>query len=363
MESCTTSHFDLVRRKGVYPYDYMDSVERFDETELPSQDAFFNKLSGSSCSDIDYAHASRVWDAFGCETIADYHDVYLQLDVLLQVDFFEKFRRTCLDFYSLDPLHYYTTPGLAWDAALRMSRVELELITDENIYNLIENSITGGISMISTRYARANNPLLPSTYDDILPRQDLIYLDANNLYSCAMSQFLPTHGFRLLSSNEITALELENLRDDSVDGYIYEVDLHYPAKLHNQHDDYPLAPESLVIDREMYSPTQQSVFPESIPQKKLTPNLSDKTRYVVHHRNLKLYVQLGLVITKVHRVLKFKQSPWLKAYIDFNTHHRSLSDNGFLRDFFTLMNNSIFGKTQENLRNRVQVDLITDAAV
>ena len=104
--------------------------------------------SGSSCSDIDYAHASRV---FSCETIADCDDVYLQLDVLLLVDFFEKFRRTCLDFYSLDPLHYYTTPGLAWDAALRMSRVELELITDENIYNLIENSIRGGNSMISTR--------------------------------------------------------------------------------------------------------------------------------------------------------------------------------------------------------------------
>ena len=299
VESCTTSHFDLVRRKGVYPYDYMDSVEKFDETELPSQDAFLNKLSGSSCSDIDYAHASGVWDAFGCETIADYHDVYLQLDVLLLADFFEKFRRTCLDFYSLDPLHYYTTPGLAWDAALRMSRVELELITDENIYNLIENSIRGGISMISTRYARANNPSFPSTYDDKLPRQDLIYLDANNLYGCATSQFLPTHGFRLLSSDEITVLELENLRDDSEDGYIYEVDLHYPAKLHNQHDDYPLAPESLVIDREMHSPTQQSVFPESIPQKKLTPNLRDKTRYVVHYRNLKLYVQLGLVITKV----------------------------------------------------------------
>ena len=178
-----------------------------------------------------------MWDAFGCETIADHHDVYLQLDVLLLVDFIEKFQRTCLEFYTLDPLHYYTTPGLAWDAALRMPRVELELITDENIFNLIENSKRGDISMISTRYARANNPSFPSTCDDKLPRQDPIYLDANNLYGCAMLQFLPTYGFRLLSSDEITALELENLRDDSEDGYIYEVDLHYPAKLHNQHDD------------------------------------------------------------------------------------------------------------------------------
>ena len=286
----------------------MDSVERFEETALPSQDAFFDKLSGSSCSDADYAHATRMWDAFGCDRIAD--DVYLQLDVLLLADFFEKFRRTCLDFYSLDPLHYYTTPGLAWDAALRMSRVDLELITDENIHNLIENSIRGGISMISTRHVRANNSTIPDTNDSNLPDHNLIYLDANNLYGCAMSQFLPTHGFRLISDDEIAALEL-----DSEDGYIYEVDLHYPTELHNTYDDYPLAPESLVIGRAMYSPTQPSVFPESVPQRKLTPNLKDKTRYVVHYRNLKLYVQLGLIITKVHRVLTFKQSPWLKTWV------------------------------------------------
>ena len=109
------------------------------------------------------------------------HDVYLQLDVLLLVDLFEKFRRSCLAFYSLDPLHYYTTPGLAWDAALRMSRVDLELITDENIYNLPCRYLND----ISTRYARANNPSFPSTYDDKLPSQDLIYLDANNLYGSA----------------------------------------------------------------------------------------------------------------------------------------------------------------------------------
>ena len=115
-----------------------------------------------------------------------------------------------------------------------------------------------------------------------------------------MSQFLPTHGFRFLSDDEITTLKLEDLCDDDEDGYIYGVDLHYPTKLHDQHDGYPLAPESLVIDREMYSPTQQSVFPDSAPQKKLTPNLRDKFKYVVHCRNLKLYIQLGLVITKVH---------------------------------------------------------------
>ena len=179
VESCTTSHFGLVRRNGVYPYDYMNSFDRFDETSLPSQGASFNKLSGSTCSDTDYTHAAQVWDAFGCETIADYHRIYLQLDVLLLADFFEKFRRTCLKFYKLDPQHYYTTPGLAWDAALRMSHVDLQLITDENMYNFIVNSISGGISMISTRHAKANNPTIQDTYDSNLPNQNLIYLDAN----------------------------------------------------------------------------------------------------------------------------------------------------------------------------------------
>ena len=106
IDGCTTSHFDLVRRKGVYPYDYMDIIERFDEGELPALTDFYNKLNGTSCSDVDYVHAVSVWKAFWCKILGDYHDVYLQWDVLLLADFFEKFRRTCLDYYKLDPLHY-----------------------------------------------------------------------------------------------------------------------------------------------------------------------------------------------------------------------------------------------------------------
>ena len=117
-------------------------------------------------------------------------------------------------------MHYYTTPGLAWDAALGMSHVDLQLITDENMYNFVENSTRGGISIISIRHAQANNPSFPDTYDDNLPNQNLIYSDANNLYGWAMSQFLPTHGFRFLNQDEITALKLEDLCDDDGDGYI-----------------------------------------------------------------------------------------------------------------------------------------------
>ena len=159
----------------------------------------------------------------------------------------------------------------------------------------------------------------------------------------AMSQPLHTH---FLQEDEISALKSQELSDDAEDGYIFEVDLHYPTRLHDRHDDYPIAPESLVIDCSMYSSPQQAVFPESAPQRKLTSNLQDKVKYVVHYRNLKLYVQLGLIVTKVHRVLTFKQSPWLTTYIDFNTRQRSLAGEGF----FKLMNNSAFGKPQENLK-------------
>ena len=113
------------------------------------------------------------------------------------------------------------------------------------------------------------------------------------------------------------------------------MDLHYPTHLHYRHDDYSLAPESLVIDRSMYSSTQQAVFPESAPQRKLTPNLRDKVKYVVHYRNLKLYLQLGFVVTKVRRLLTFKQSPWLKAYLDFSTRQRSLAGLLNRRSYFT----------------------------
>ena len=163
-KSCISIHLGLVRRKGVYPYDYMDSFDRFEETALPSQDSFFSKLSGSPYSDSEYTHATRVCDAFGCETIADYHDIYLQLDVLMLTDFLEKVRKTCLDFYKLDPLHYNTTLGLAWDAALRISRGDLLLIADKDMYHFVENSIRGGISMISTRHAQVNSPSFPATY-------------------------------------------------------------------------------------------------------------------------------------------------------------------------------------------------------
>ena len=220
------------------------------------------------------------------------------------------------------------------------------------MYTFIECSIRG-ISQIYKRLARANNNKCRH-FDPLKPRTHMIYLDANNLYGWVMSQYLPTQHFRWLSRAEINDNTINQLANNAEDGYIVEVDLLYTELLHSQHNDYPLAPERLNIDETMLSNFKQK-FPthQKKVSTKLTPNLRNKENYVDHYRNWKFYLQQGLVITKIHRVLTFKQSPRLKTYIDFNT------QSAFGKDFYRLLKNSVFGKTQENLRNGVNVEVIT----
>ena len=352
--------FHLMKKKGIFPYDLFDDISKLKCSKFPLREAFFNKLEDKECSMEDYLHAKLVWNTFDCKTFREYHDLYLKSDVLLLADLFEKFRRTCMDSYGLDAAHYYSAPGMAWDAALKLTNVKLDLLDNEEMYTFIERSIRGGISQISKRFAKANNRYCPD-YNPLKPIMYLIYLDANNLYGWAMSQNLPMKNFRWLTREEIDGIDVESLDDEADTGYIIEVDLKYPPSLHDLHNEYPLAPERLNIDESMLSPFQTRRFPkhQKKPSTRLAPNLYDKTNYVTHYRNLKFYLDQGMIVTKIHRVLAFEQSPWLKKYIDFNTDMRKQSSSEFAKDFYKLMNNSVFGKSQENLRNRVNVEVIT----
>ena len=283
----------------------------------------------------DYQHAKNVWKTFNMKTFREYHDLYLKLDVLLLSDVFENFRDVCIKNYGLDPAWYYTSPSLSWDAMLKLTKVKLELLTDINMLLMFEQGVRGGVSQISTRYAEANNPYMKK-YDPNKPKKYIIYLDRNNLYGEAMSKPLPTHGFKWFEEEDF-----ENWRDIPC---IIEVDLEYPKHLHDLHNDYPLAPERLVVNKVL----------------KLIPNLKNKTKYIVHRETLKLYESLGLKVTKIHRGIKFNESAWLKPYIDLNTKLRSQAKNDFEKDFFKLMNNSVFGKTMENIRKRVDIHLVTN---
>ena len=355
--------FELMTRKGVYPYDYMDTFEKFNKTELPTKEEFYSILSGEHITDEDYQHAKNVWNTFNLKSMGEYHNLYLKSDILLLADVFENFRKTCLQYYKLDPCHYFTSPGLSWDAMLKMTDIQLELMTDIDMFQFIEKGMRGGISYIANRYGKANNKYMKE-YDEKAPSKYIMYLDANNLYGWAMSQYLPTGGFKWLTEKQINKINLAKYMDDCKKGLILEVDLEYPNELHDLHNDYPLGPEKVKVTDNMlsdYCKKIQNKFNISTGLvHKLIPTLCDKEKDVLHYRNLQLYLDLGLKVKKVHRVLEFNQSPWLKQYINFNTQKRTQAKNSFEKDFFKLMNNSVFGKTMENIRKRVDVRLITD---
>ena len=355
--------FNLMTRKGIYPYDFMDSFEKFNKTELPTKEEFYSILNNEHITDEDYSHAQKVWNTFQLQTMGEYHNLYLKSDILLLADVFENFRKTCLQYYKLDPCHYFTSPGLSWDAMLKMTDIQLELMTDIDMFQFIEKGMRGGISYIANRYGQANNKYMRE-YNEKAPSKYIMYLDANNLYGWAMSQYLPTGGFKWMTEKQINKINLAQYNEDSNKGLILEVDLEYSKELHNLHNDYPLAAEKVKVTDNMlseYCKNIQKKFNISTGLvHKLIPTLCDKEKYVLHYRNLQLYLDLGLKVKKVHRVLEFNQSPWLKQYIDFNTQKRTQAKNSFEKDFFKLMNNSVFGKTMENIRKRVDVRLITD---
>ena len=298
-------------------------------------------------SDDDYQHAINVWNTFKCKTIRDYHDLYLKSDVLLLSHVFENFRKTCLKHYILDPAHYYTSPGLAWDACLKETGQELQLLHDYDMLMMFERGIRGGISHISKRYAEANNKYMKD-YNPDEESTYIQYLDANNLYGWAMSQSLPTHGFKWMRDlTKETVMDILEKANHSMSnlgrkGYIFEVDLEYPHKLWETHNDYPLAPEKMIVNG----------------VEKLICHFKPRKNYVVHYRNLRQYLEMGMRITAVHRGISFYQSSWMEPYIRKNTELRKTAANSFEKDFFKLMNNSVFGKTIETIRKRQNIILV-----
>lgn len=336
--------FGLIRRKGVFPYSYLDSASKLNDNKLPSKEIFFDILSGTNISDEEYNRANIIWNTFQCQNLGEYSDIYLLSDVLLLADVFENFRKTSLDKYHLDPAQYMTAPSLSWDAMLRMTGVTLELLTDVDMLHFFRRGIRGGICQCTTRKAIANNKFI-SDYDPSKPNSFIIYLDATNLYGWAMSQSLPTGEFRWLDAEEILNFNPLFIDDDNAKGYVLEVDIEYPEYLHDKHNDLPFCSENFV--------------PPNSKHSKLTLTLHDKKHYVIHFRNLKQCLKHGLKITKIHKVLEFAQSPWLKPYIDLNTDFRNSSNNEFHKGFFKTFINSIFGKTMENVDKRVNIKLLS----
>ena len=282
----------------------MSSWDHFEEMQLPPIEAFYSKLNMSSISSDDYQHAQRVWKEFRIRNLGDYHDLYLRTNVVLLANVYEAFRETCLEHYKLDPMHFYTSPGLAWKVCLKCTGIRLKLLTDPDMLLMFERGIRGGITQAVRKYAAANNPYMGDKFD---PNEDttyLQYLDTKNLYGWAVSQPLPAGGFRWV---DIEPNEISELATRTDKGYILDVDVSYPTRLHNQHNDLPFMCERIEING----------------VEKLVLNLRDKKSYVIHIRVLAQALKHGLIVDRIHRAVEFDQSAWMKPYIDFNTQLRT----------------------------------------
>ena len=200
-----------------------NSFKRFNEDELPDKSTFFSSLKDSGVNEKEYKKAVNFWKVFKIKNLGEYHDLYLKTDILLLVDVFEKFVETCLNYYRLDPCHYFSSPGLSWDAMLKMTRIKLELISDVNMHLFIEKGMRGGISYIAKRYIKVNE------------KKSIMYWDANNLYGWEINQPLPYCDFNFLTKKEISESFLNSISANSPIGYTLEVDLEYCKKLHNSH--------------------------------------------------------------------------------------------------------------------------------
>ena len=167
-EEFTGKKLSLMSQKGVYPYNFMDIFQQFNQTGLPAKEQFYSILNDQHITNDEYDHVRKVWKAFNVNRMGEYHDLYLKSNVLLLADVFKSFRKTCLQYYKLDPCHYFTSPGLSWDAMLKMTNIKLELMIDVDMFQFIEKGMRSGVSYIANQYGKANNTYMKE-YDEKAP--------------------------------------------------------------------------------------------------------------------------------------------------------------------------------------------------
>ena len=361
----TEKCLDLLTEKGIHPYDYMNSFDKFNDEQLPSKEQFYSRLNEEDITLDDYKKAKQIWKHFGIKSMGEYHDLYLKTDVLLLTDVFENFRDMCLSYYGLDPVYYYTLPNFAFDAMLKLTGIEIDLVYNQEMYEMKEAGLRGGMTQTTRKKVEANNKYMGDDYDKQKESSYINYLDANNLYGLSMIQKLPYRNLKW--DDKITEDDIINYNNGRT-GYILEVDLEYPKELHDLHNDYPLAPEVMNVKSNMLSEKQVEIYklingskePKDETTNKLILNLNDKNKYVVHIRTLQFYLKHGLKFKKIHRAIKFGQKEILKPYIEFNTEKRKNAWNDFEKDIFKLLNNAVFGKTMEDKRKHLDFEIVSD---
>ena len=284
----------------------MNSWNKFNEPVQLVEDHYYSELNQKGITKEDPKHVKKVCDTFKIKNLGEYHDLYVQFDTTLLVDVFESFRDKCIEIYELDPAHFLSAPGLAWKACLKKTKVELELLIDNDMLIMYEEGTRGGMCQATYKYLKANTKYMRN-HDKNKESTYLEYLDANNLYGFAMCKTLPVGDFKWVDDLSIFTEDfIKNYDENSDKGYILEVDVKYPEKIRMLHSDLAFLPERMKINK----------------CTKLTCTIQNKENYVIHIRALKQAVNHGLKLTKVHRIIQFDQEAWLKPYIDMNTDPR-----------------------------------------
>ena len=360
-----TEKYNFLTRKQVFPYSSLKGEESLKLNSLPPKNAFYNTLSKQHITDEDFDHAHNVWAKFECKNMGDYLKIYLAIDVLSLAQLFEDYRVMEFRQFAVDPSYFFSLPHFSWNTMLKYTGVKFQLIRDVEIYNFFRMSIRGGLTFITTRYAKAN---LPDMHDfsPENPRLEITYFDARGLYSHCLRRPLPHSDFKWLTSEEIKKFSLEDICKIEGEGFVLEVDVSFPKELHDYFRDYPPLAEHITCKPDQWTEHQKNLAATSgqgikniSMTKKLISHLGERKNYVVHAQHLLTCKKLGVKIEKIHRILTFKQSSWVRSYIDVIAEKRKNARSVFESNNLKLQANSIYGYLLQDTSKRQNNRFVT----
>ena len=348
--------------KQFFPYEYLDSFDKLEETSLPPINQFYSSLTDSNIKPSDYQHAQSVWARTGCRTLKDYVSVYLSLDVSLLADIYLQWRNVLLDLFGLDCLYFLTLASYAIESMFHKCAIKLDTISDPALYSLINTNIRGGFCSVGKRHIIANNKDTNPNFDPVSMKSNyLLYVDFNSLYPSVMSKFkLPIGDFIQLQGEEFDNFKNQDLTALDIEGetgyYIYcDID-HIKPEIAEKTDSYPLLISPMNIE-----PQHLSEFSTNLLKDKNIKLPKNNTKLVAHHLGVKNYlitlpllqflIKNGVEVSKIHKVFKFRQEFYLKHFIDENIKMRAAATNPFIKAALKLINNSIYGRTLLNPLN------------
>ena len=334
-------------KKLAYPYEFFNSIDDYQKPvdNLKTED-FFSKLKYKCPDDEEIEKTMDIIRKFNIKIGEELTEIYLKSDVLLLTCVFEKFIKVSVNEFGINPLYCVSLPGYTWQCGLKYTGINLQTLQDKDMILLLENNIRGGISSVmGDRYIKSDE------------NGKILYFDANNLYGDSMSQPLPYDEIKY--DNNIKLEDILNTPDDSDIGYFIENDLIYPNNIKEKTKNFPFAPVNKKINPDDFNDYMKEIKPDTyIQNKKLICDFSNKKKYLTHYRMLKFYIRHGMIVEKVHNIISFRQSRWLEKYINFNTQKRNQAVNDFEKDFYKLLNNAFYGKTMENVRNRLKIKFV-----